>query len=131
MSDFTQLCVWDACDLGDKTAVDFEKFVEAEFNGTRAKFAEVVTTLPDVKNGKVVEGTGGRHDLLFFIHSGDIEKFAAARLTYGIHWWEDCLANGYDKICPDDVLKRYPPTWGAADGEAVTETEGCACDGPC
>ena len=111
--DFTQLCVWYGCTLGNATPKDFEEFMAKEFDGVRVKFAESVVTLPDVdkERGKVVEGTGGRNDLFFYVHSEDTGKFAVPRLKAGIRWWEDVLMNGNEHLYPDMILRKYPRTW--------------------
>jgi len=104
--------VWTSTNLGDGEASDFEKWVAEEFDGTRAKFVEVVVTLPDRdEDGEPVPDTGGRDDLLFYVHDEDISKFAVPRLEYGIRWWEDALANFGEEIYPSDALKKYPNTW--------------------
>lgn len=111
MSDkFTQLCVWPGTLLGDNTVQDFENFFKEK--GFTVKFAEEVVTLPDrTPYGEVVEGTGGRHDLFFYIASSDILQFAVPRLGMGIRWWEDVIGNGGGKIYPQEILDKYPVTW--------------------
>ncbi len=109
MENYKQLCVWPGTVLGDSTVEDFEKFFEQQ--GFRVKFAEEVETLPDVEDGRVVEGTGGRHDILFYIHQEDISKFAVPRLSMGIRWWEDVLGNGHSNWYTKTVLEKYPNTW--------------------
>jgi len=112
--DYTQLVVWPATMLGDASAEDFEKFIKETFS-CRAKFCEEVITLPDVVNGLFVEDTGGRHDLLFYVHNDDLGKFAVPRLAYGIRWWEDVLDNMVNStdapIYSTDILKKYPYGW--------------------
>ena len=109
-ADFNQLCVWASTQLGDKTDKDFEYFMKEEF-GCRAKLASTETTLPDVKGGRPVSGTGGRTDLFFYIHDDDLEKFAVPRMEYGIRWWEDVLSNGGGVLYEKAVLKKYPKRW--------------------
>ena len=109
MAEFKQLCVWPGTILGDNTVQDFEDFFKQQ--GFTVKFAEEVETSPDVKDGKVVEGTGGRHDIFFYIASEDISKFAIPRLGMGIRWWEDIIGNGGAVIYPNSVLEKYPVTW--------------------
>lgn len=109
--EYNQLCVWQATELGDQTPEDFEKFIMDTF-GCRAKFCEVVYTLPDKdKSGKPVEGTGGRSDLFFYVANEDIKKFAVPRLAYGIRWWEDVLMNGQGVLYPKEILDKYPAKW--------------------
>lgn len=106
--DFNQVCVWQACLLGNTSPEEFEEWVSKEFNGTRARYLESYLTLPDKKeDGSPVQGTGGRSDLMFAIHQEDVPKFAVPRLLYGIHWWEDHVHN-CRPIIPTDVLKKYP-----------------------
>lgn len=106
---YQQVCVWESTLLGDNTTADFEQFFVEQ--GFRIKFLEEVITLPDAEDGRVVEGTGGRHDLFFLVHSDDIPKFAISRLQMGIRWWEDVLGNGHGNIYPQEVLNKYPRLW--------------------
>ena len=107
---YTQLCVWCGTMLGDLSVQEFEKFFKDQ--GYRIKFAEEVVTLPDYEYGKPVEGTGGRHDILFYIHTEDIAKFAIPRLTAGIRWWEDVVSyNNHNNWYSEEVLQKYPTTW--------------------
>ena len=110
-SEFKQLCVWPGTTLGGKSPKDFEKWASNEFDGVRTKFVEVVETLPDVEDGQVVPGTGGRSDLLFYVHTDDIGKFAIRRLAYGIRWWEDVLGSDQERLYSSEVLEEYPKTW--------------------
>ena len=110
MAEFKQLCVWPGTYLGDTTVQGFEDFFKNEY-GVTVKFAEEVKTLPDVEDGRVVEGTGGRHDIFFYIASEDISIFAIPRLAIGIRWWEDVIGNGGGSIYPQSILDKYPVTW--------------------
>ena len=103
---YTQLCVWPACVLGeDNSPETFETFMQNEF-GVRVKFAEEVeTTIPQA------DFPGFRHDLFFYIHSEDIPKFAVKRLMYEIRWWEDVLGNGHGSDYSLATLEKYPDTW--------------------
>jgi maltose-binding protein MalE len=108
---FTQLCVWHGCIVGEENIEDFEKQMLNHF-GCRVKYEAEVKTLPDLDhNRKPVPDTGDRHDLFFYVHSEDIGKFAVARLKVGIRWWEDVLANGNGKLYPKEFLKSHPKTW--------------------
>lgn len=89
---FTQVCVWPATLVAPDQVDAFEAFMLEEFK-VRAKFLETINTAPDMKSGFPVEGTGGRADVFFAVHSSDIEKFAIARLAAGIRWIEDVLDN--------------------------------------
>lgn len=106
MSNFNQLCVWEATIVGDDLINDFTKFFEEEM-GVRVKFSEEVKTLPTPG----VPDTGGRNDVFFYIHDDDIMKFAVPRLQMGIRWWEDVLGNGNGELYPQNVLAKYPKTW--------------------
>lgn len=109
MSKFTQLCVWPATVMGESTPEDFEKYFKEQ--GFAVKFAEEVITLPDVKDGRVVEGTGGRRDVFFYIADEDVLRFAIPRLMMGIRWWEDVIGNGGGNIYPKSILNKYPVNW--------------------
>lgn len=110
VSAFKQLCVWPGIFLGEMSPEKFEAAMAERF-GVRVKFAEEVKTLPDVKNGRVVEGTGGRTDMFFYVHVEDIPRFAVRRLAEGIRWWEDVLGNEHGNIYPQAILDKYPRGW--------------------
>lgn len=109
---YTQLCVMEATNLGNQTPKDFEAFIAEELKA-KAKFAEVVTTLPDRSINGNVPGTGGREDLFFFIHKDDIGNFAVPRFRYNIRWWEDCDRSLYSQ----EILEKYPNTWVGIDNQ--------------
>lgn len=113
MSDFTQVVVWPGTLLGNNTPEEFEQFVLDELK-TRAKLIGEFTTGPDFDDAT----TGGRKDLLFYVHTEDIPKFAVPRLAYGMRWLEDVLDNEKHRstslgvpedysIYPDEVRKLY------------------------
>lgn len=105
---FTQLCVWEGTMLGDKTPQEFEEWLSKQFNGVRFKFAEEVVTLGSAERKE----EGGRHDLLFYVHTDDIGRFAIPRFTLGIRWWEDVVSyNNRAYLYEPEVLARYPVTW--------------------
>ena len=109
--DYAQLVVWAGTTLGEASKEDFVKFIMDKL-GCRAKFAEEVVTLPDKDaDGYDVDGTGGRHDLFFYIHNEDLGKFAIPRFQFGMRWWEDVLLNGGGSIYSQEILDRYPFTW--------------------
>ena len=101
---YYQLCVLEGIlsDSGDGT--DIIPLIEKEFN-VKLKYADYVTT---VKNKN---GPGGRHDLLFFIKTSDIARFAIPRLSLGIRWWEDVLGNGHGINYTKDIINKYPKLW--------------------
>jgi hypothetical protein len=108
--DFTQVCVWPGTLIKEEEIKDFEEWILNEFK-TRVQYLETIETEPDTKNGKAIEGTGGRHDVFFAIHKEDIGKFSVPRLSVGIRWVEDVLAKGNYryKIYPKRVFKYK--TW--------------------
>ena len=83
MSEYKQLCVWEGVLMDGQTPESFEEYIGEQMD-SRTKFAEQVHTLPDMKDGVPVKGTGGRSDIFFYIHNEDIGKFAVPRLQYGI-----------------------------------------------
>lgn len=89
---FTQVCVWPATLVAPDQVAAFEAFMLENFE-TRVKFLETIHTAPDMQDGYPVEGTGGRADVFFAVHSADISKFAIPRLKAGIRWIEDVLDN--------------------------------------
>ena len=99
-----QIVVWEATIVGKDNVKKFETFLKEE--GFRAKYATEFKTLPDKDDYS--NKTGGRNDLLFYIHSDDISKFAIWRLQRGMRWWEDYLDNGARKIVPQAILKKFP-----------------------
>lgn len=110
--EYAQLCVWQGTTLDDSNPSELVDFFKSEFD-TRIKFCEEVITQPDIDDkGEYIDGTGGRCDLLFFVHSDDIPKFAIPRLRIGIRWWEDVVSyNNNSHLYTDDILKKYPVNW--------------------
>jgi len=110
---FSQVCVWEATKLGDSTPEEFEKHFKR--NGFEVQFLEEFSTKPDVDaNNEPVPDTGGRSDLFFAIHDRDCASFAIPRISYGIRWVEDCIANESDdtpnySVYPERVNKYL--TW--------------------
>ena len=97
---YTQLCVLrgvtdELPELGTAMTEAFD---------CRFKMATAFETLPDST------GPGGRRDVLFWVHDGDVGKFTVRRLAYGISWWEDYLSNSAELI-PDRIRDEYPNTW--------------------
>jgi hypothetical protein len=104
---FTQVCVWPGTVLGADNVAEFEQFFKDEM-GTRVQYLEEILTYPDIKDGMIVDGTGGRNDLFFAVHDEDIGKFAIPRLTMGIRWYEDVVDNGGLKLYPNpDKVNKY------------------------
>jgi hypothetical protein len=112
MENFNQLCVWQGTFLGESSPQDLVDFFKEEM-GTRIKFEQEVPTNPDLdEKGEIIEGTGGRNDLLFYVHDEDITKFAVPRLKMGIRWWEDVISyNDNSHLYSKEVLEKYPITW--------------------
>lgn len=100
---FKQVCVWPGCSLGtEMTVPQFVELMQEKF-GVRVQYLEEILTKPDTVRGVKVEGTGGRSDLFFAVHSEDVGKFAVPRLMAGIRWIEDALARG------NGGARLYPP----------------------
>jgi len=91
---YSQVCVWPGTIIDEATQIpEFEQFFKDEL-GVNIQYLEIISTLPDrCDSGCIVEGTGGRHDILFAIHNDDVMKFAVPRLQFGIRWIEDVLDN--------------------------------------
>jgi len=104
---YGQLVVWTGTTLGNSDTKDFEEFFKAE--GFRIQFAKQFMTLPDP--GEDPSESGGRSDILFYIHNEDVAKFSIWRLQHGMRWWEDYLDNGADEIVPVEILNQYPYGW--------------------
>jgi hypothetical protein len=129
---FTQVVVWPGTLVGDDCVDDFLVWMTEEF-GVRAQYLEEIETNPSRDNyGNIIEGTGGRNDLLFAVHAEDVPKFVLPRLKFGMRWLEDVLE--YRSLSVQDPL-LYPErvleycTWGdwvdmpwASDADDV---EGC------
>jgi hypothetical protein len=107
INNYVQLCVWHGTMLGNNTENDFVNFMKDEF-GVRIKFCEEVITNGNIERNE----EGGRHDLLFFVHSEDLQSFAMKRLEYGIRWWEDVVKyNDGAYLYSEEILNKYPVTW--------------------
>lgn len=107
-TNYTQVCVWPATTVGDDKVeqAEFEKWFLERFS-TRIQYLEEIKTKPDLKDGKPIEGTGGRSDIFFAVHKDDVGKFAIPRLQLEIRWIEDVLAkcNYHQEIYPERVYK--------------------------
>jgi hypothetical protein len=99
MKNYKQLCVLPAT-LPPDNVNEFEEFFKENFG--------VKDTLPDP--GKEYT-TGGRSDLLFYIHDKDVGKFAVPRLRMGVRWWEDVFYNDQEYLYSEEILNKYPKTW--------------------
>lgn len=112
---FTQVCVWPATVVGKEQVAEFEQFMLNEL-GARVQYLEEIATAPDTSNGYPVEGTGGRNDVFFAVHTDDIAGFAIKRLMMGIRWLEDVYGNNggnlypqrcVDYMCWDGYKEKY------------------------
>ena len=110
MNKYNQLCLWSGTVVGEDQVQSFEDhFKELGF---RVKYEIEVTTKPDIENGEVVDDTGGRNDLLFYIHDDDIGIFAVPRLNMGIRWWEDVVSyNDNSHLYTRKILNKYKVKW--------------------
>ena len=77
---FEQVCIWPFTLCPSEDAASFEAFIADKF-GCRAKY---------IGENKVSDK---QTDLLFYIASEDIGKFAVPRLSIGIRWLEDVIDN--------------------------------------
>ena len=107
MKNYNQLVVWPACIVGEAKIREFQQMMLDD--GFRCKYAVEFETLPTPGNTSSM--TGGRNDLLFYIHNDDIGKFAIWRLERGMRWWEDYLSNGAKSIVPVEILEKYKYMW--------------------
>lgn len=103
MNTYNQLCCIQG--ITDKRPA-LKRQLEDHF-GIRVKMADEYHTLPTPGE----PDTGGRRDVLFYVHNDDIMQFAVARLRFGIKWWEDILGNGHGPTIPQEILDKYPNTW--------------------
>ena len=104
---FNQLVVWTSTIVGEDNIKEFEGWLKDE--GFKVKYATEYETLPDEDDNS--GETGGRNDVLFYIHNDDIPKFSLWRLKRNMRWWEDYLDNGSDKIVPQKILNKFEYGW--------------------
>ena len=89
----------------------FETLIFDKFK-TRIKYIDYMLTKPDTdSDGNNVPNTGGRLDVLFYVHDEDISIFAVPRFSIRARWIEDVLAdmNYRCKIYPDSIYQYV--TW--------------------
>ena len=117
MGKFNQLCVWPGIlledDEGNKTTPkEVEEFLKKSFD-IKTKFKCEIKTNPDLdEDGNLIEDTGGRNDIFFYLHDDDISKFAIPRIHAGIRWWEDVIKyNDNSFMYPEEFLNENPPLW--------------------
>jgi len=101
------LVVWEACIVGDD-APKFINWIQDQFD-INAEYAEEYVTVPTIKNGKPVTGTGGRNDVLFWVDKKDISHFCFAKIQIGARWYEDVVSpvNGGGAILPEYIREKY------------------------
>ena len=110
MKEYNQLCIWPGTVVGEDQIKDFEDHFKEM--GFRVKYETEVETKPDVEDGEVVDDTGGRNDLFFYIHNDDVGKFAVPRLGMGIKWWEDVVSyNDNSHLYTKEILNKYAVEW--------------------
>jgi hypothetical protein len=74
------------------SAEAFEELVGEALNGARIQYLEQVLTNPSKdEDGFIIQGTGGRSDLLFSVHSDDVGAISILRLQFGMRWIEDVI----------------------------------------
>lgn len=85
---YSQVAVWRATLVGKENVSGFEEFMKNEL-GSDIKYIKEIETLP------TEAGPGGRNDVLFYVESNDVEKFATQRFKFNgeISWLEDVLNN--------------------------------------
>jgi hypothetical protein len=100
--EYNQVCVWPATIIGKDKISEFEKYMMDNFQ-VRVQYLEEIKTFPNRPDDKT---TGGRNDVFFSVHDGDVGKFAIPRLSVGIRWIEDVLSkeNYRNKIYPKRVF---------------------------
>jgi hypothetical protein len=110
--EFQQLCVWPGTIVGQDEIQAFEDWFKNELN-VRVKYLTEIKTNPDVdKAGNPEPGTGGRNDLMFYVHDEDVSGFAVPRLSMGIRWWEDVIKyNDNSHLYPTEFIEQHPPKW--------------------
>ena len=106
------LTLWPGCVLKTSQEEEFRDFMKNHFD-VEVDVVGIVETLPDKDwNGNIVEDTGGRHDLFFWVHMPKEEdkafKFAIKRLRARMRWWEDVYFNNGQDIYPQNFLNAFP-----------------------
>ena len=87
-----------------------------------------VQTLPNYEHREdEYPETGGRIDLAFYFHNEDIYKIAVRRLTHGIRWWEDVVANEIEHGLSQGIIYEdytiYPEDFRAIAGDGGQNTK--------
>ena len=102
------LTVWPGTSVKEEDREALMTFFADEFNITPT-IVGCVSTLPDRDSqGLVVHGTGGRHDLFFFVNMADVPLFAIRRLKFGMRWWDDIYFNQGQGIYPEAFQSAFP-----------------------
>jgi hypothetical protein len=112
MNPFNQLCVWPATLLEENQIQDFVNFFQEDLE-VRVEYKTTLLTNPDLDaKGNPEPDTGGRHDVFFYIHDDDVQKFAMVRFPLGIRWWEDVIKyNDNSHLYPLEFIEANPPKW--------------------
>ena len=117
-----QIIVWPGTIVGFGRVTEFRNWFKEEF-GVECEYLEEIKTLPDKKDGRDVEGTGGRNDLFFSVTPEDSMKIAVKRLLYGMRWWEDVLGNDGGALYPKEILEKYEQSWAWGEGTKLLPKE--------
>ena len=110
LNPYNQTVVLQGYGLGGRSPAYFAEQFKKDHN-IRVKFGEEVLTLPDQVDGVEVRNTGGRSDILFYVHDDDVLEFARIKLELNCRWWEDISYNDYQYIYPQEILDKYPFRW--------------------
>lgn len=94
-SKFNQVAVWRATVVGTEKVQEFESWMKEEFGGE-------IKYIKELKTRPTENGSGGRNDVLFYVHDDIIESFAIKRFEFGgeISWLEDVLDNESSELYP-------------------------------
>lgn len=102
---FNKVAVWPAtilCEPTKEQAIFDMEFSFAEL-GVRIKFAEETIVVPYPPKNE----TGGRHDVLFYVHDEDISKFEELMESKHIEWFDDVISKGYSYMYHYTILRDY------------------------
>ena len=100
---YRRVYAWKNCIIDESI---FPKVMLKHF-GIRAKFLDYAITNPTVDHlGKIVEGSGGRKDVLFVVHTNDIARFEIPRRDALIHTLDEMLSTEFRfLIYPEEIYK--------------------------
>lgn len=107
-SPYQQVCVWQGVVVEVNQRSEFVEWMSETFQLKHpVYFIKTLVTSPTPGEPE----TGGREDVLFYIHNDDIASFAVPRLQYGIRWIEDVIDNGGQQIHRENLSVYYSWTW--------------------